>query len=200
MASALVVGGAGMIGQPLALALAARGLKVYATMRTHRSPDDPKVSALTAAGVALIQFDTAKADAAVLPAVDIVFLEIWDRATHGGTDPEWVWRTNFYEVGRIVERFVGVAHIVNGCTLNVYGDSEAEASEDASALRPQTEYGQARVGMESLINYFAWRGGKKALHLRYAHANKGAAGFVHRIAAKASAARSNPHPHPHTSP
>ena len=170
---ALVLGVSGMVGGALAEELVHDGWEVYGGARFSSKERNEETKAL---GVKCIEFDVTCDDPAVLPDVDVLFLEVWDP-----NKPELIWPINFYGVGRVVERYAGVADIVNGCTINVYGNGPDACTED-TALRPTSEYGHSRAAQENLINYFSWKGNKKAIHVRYAHANSANRGVVYRMA------------------
>lgn len=171
--TALIVGVTGRIGNALAKSLALDGWRVYGAARFG---DPDAAQRIAAAGIEPIRFDVLQDDPAELPDVAVVFLEIWSPG-----QPDLMWDINFFGVGRVVERYAGIADIVNGSTINVYGDGPDPADED-TPLRPTGEYGRSRQAQENLINYFCWRGGKKGIHLRYAHANSADAGIVRRMA------------------
>ena len=44
--------------------------------------------------------------------------------------------------------------------------------------RPTSEYGRSRLAQEKLIDYFCYRGGRKGIHVRYAHANRADRGMI----------------------
>jgi nucleoside-diphosphate-sugar epimerase len=103
-------------------------------------------------------------------------LEVWDP-----TQPELLWEINYYGVGRVVERYAGIADVVNGSTINVYGNRPT-APDEGAFCRPTTEYGLSRLAQEKLIDYFCMRGGTKGIHVRYAHANSAQRGVIHYMA------------------
>lgn len=175
---AVVLGATGMVGEPLAHDLLEHGWRVTGACRFT---DHSKQEALARAGAECVPFDLLADDPRKLPDADVLFLEIWDPATMATDDAEYVWAMNYYGVGRVVERYAGVADIVNGCTINVYGDSPEAPSEDAPC-RPTSTYGRSRYAQERLIDYFCWRGGAKGIHVRYAHANSAGKGVVYRMA------------------
>ena len=170
---ALVLGVTGRIGSALAESLVQDSWRVYGAAR-FRGETAYKYTA--ANGITPIRFDVTQDDPAELPDVDVVFLEIWDPG-----QPAQMWDVNFFGVGRVVERYAGIADIVNGSTINVYGDGPDPASEE-TPTRPTSDYGRSRFAQEKLIDYFCWRGGKKGIHVRYAHANTVQAGLVRRMA------------------
>jgi nucleoside-diphosphate-sugar epimerase len=167
-----------MVGQPLALALLEDGWDVYGASRFRQLE---KRELLEAAGVHTIQFDMRHDSPRQLPEVQVLFLEVWDAATWASDDQAYVWDTNYFSVGRVVERYAGVADIVNGCTINVYGDSP-DPPDESTPCRPTTEYGRSRYAQERLVDFFCYRGGKKGIHLRYAHANSATQGVIHQMA------------------
>jgi nucleoside-diphosphate-sugar epimerase len=170
---ALVLGVSGMVGGALAEELVADGWYVYGAARFRSSQRLEEIKKLE---IDAIGFDVIHDDPSMLPDVDVVFLEIWDPDR-----PELIWPINFYGVGRVIERDSGIADIVNGCTINVYGESAVAPCEDAP-LRPTGEYGHSRVAQERLIQYFAFQGGQKAIHVRYAHSNAPGRGVIWRMA------------------
>lgn len=178
---ALVLGITGKVGQPLAKTLAAEGWEVLGAARCSNAATRAQIEA---SGVRVIPFDVTRDDARVLPDVDVVFLEIWDPSR-----PDLIWPINFHGVGRVVERYAGVADIVNGSTIGLYGSSAEPATEDTPP-RPDNEYGRSRYAQEKLIDYFSVRGGRKAIHVRYAHANTPKAGAARRMAEAILAGRS----------
>jgi len=171
--SALVLGVSGMIGLPLAKSLVEKGWQVHGAARFGDEAVRREVKAL---GVNDIRFDVTSDNPAVLPDVDVVFLEVWDPARE-----DLVWPINFYGVGRVVQRYAGNADIVNGCTINVYGNS-AEKPDEEAPCRPTSDYGHSRVAQERLIDYFVWQGGSKGMHVRYAHSNTAKRGMIRRLA------------------
>ena len=179
--SALVIGVTGKVGAALAESLVEDGWKVCGAARLS---DESRRAPLESAGIEVIRYDVTTGDPRTLPDVDVLFLEIWDPAR-----PDLIWPINYYGVGRVVERYAGVADIVNGCTINVYG-AGATAPDEDSPLQPDSEYGRSRVAQEQLISYFAHRSGKGAIHVRYAHSNTAEAGAVRRMAEKVLAGES----------
>jgi nucleoside-diphosphate-sugar epimerase len=171
--SALVLGVSGMIGLPLAESLVAEGWQVHGAARFG---DDAARQEVKALGVQDIRFDVTSDDPAVLPDVDVVFLEVWDPRRE-----DLIWPINFYGVGRVVQRYAGKADIVNGCTINVYGDS-ADQPDEETPCRPTSVYGLSRAAQEKLIDYFVWQGGTKGIHVRYAHSNTSKQGMIRRLA------------------
>jgi len=171
--SALVLGASGMVGMPLAQRLIEDGWKVFGAARFS---DPAKHAEVERLGACPIRFDVTKDDPGTLPDADAVFLEIWDP-----TKPDLIWPINFYGVGRVVERYAGVADVVNGCTINVYGD-RPEASKEETPCRPTNEYGRSRYAQERLIDFFAVRSNRKAIHVRYAHSNPAERGIIRRFA------------------
>jgi len=178
---ALVLGATGRVGGALARALAANGWEVCGAARGQ---DPEKSEALESDGIPFVRFDVLKDDPTRLPVVDVLFLEIWDPR-----QPKLVWPVNYHGVGRVVERYAGTADVVNGCTINVYGDGPEPAFED-TPCRPKSVYGRSRHAQERLINSFAVRGGRKAIHVRYAHANTATGGVVWNLARKILAGES----------
>lgn len=172
---ALVLGASGMVGRPLVNALHLDGWQVYGAAR-FRSLET--IASSFPPGCLPIKFDVTTDDPKILPDVEAVFLEIWDPSL-----PEQLWVINFYGVGRVVERYSGVADIINGSTINVYGDQPA-APDETSPCRPTSEYGLSRFVQEKLIDYFSMRGGKKGIHVRYAHANSASQGMIISMAEK----------------
>ncbi len=171
--SALVLGVSGMVGLPLARLLVEKGWLVYGAARFCDAAVRQKVKTI---GVQDIRFDVTSDDPSQLPDVDVVFLEVWDPARD-----DLIWPINFYGVGRVVQRYAGIADIVNGCTINVYGNS-ADQPDEETPCRPTSIYGQSRAAQEKLIDYFVWQGGSKGIHVRYAHANSAKRGMIRRLA------------------
>ncbi len=170
---ALILGVSGFVGGALAKELIDDGWDVYGAARFSSTE---RLEYITTLGVKTTRFDVTTDDPSILPDIDVLFLEIWDPA-----NPEFIWPINYYGVGKVVQRYSGIADIVNGCTINVYGNSET-APDENTLLRPSSEYGQSRAAQERLIDYFTWKGGKMAIHVRYAHANAPGRGVVWRMA------------------
>jgi nucleoside-diphosphate-sugar epimerase len=170
---ALVLGATGTIGSALSIALSGDGWKVFGASTMSNTARNNRVQE---AGIEMIKFDVLEDDPAALPDVDILFLEIWDRSR-----PSLVWPINFYGTGRVVERYSGVADIVNGSTLNIYGDS-VDAVVEESPCRPTSYYGHTRLAQEKLVDYFCTRSKKKGINLRYAHVNSVKRGVIRRFA------------------
>lgn len=177
----LILGITGKVGEPLAKSLLADGWEVVGAARCS---NPARRARLEASGVKVVPFDVTRDDPKILPDADVVFLEIWDP-----TKPELIWPINFHGVGRVVERYAGVADIVNGSTIGLYGSSAHPATEETPP-RPDTEYGRSRYAQEKLIDYFCVRGGRRGIHVRYAHANSPKAGAVRRMAEAILAAKS----------
>ena len=170
---ALVLGATGMVGRPLAESLVESGWSVIGAARLS----DPEVAqGLAQRGVAVLRFEATTDDPADLPDVDAVFLEVWDPS-----DASLTWPINFHGVGRVVERYAGAASIVNGSTINVYGD-KPEAGREGDLCRPTSDYGASRLAQEHLIDYFCTRAGSKVINVRYAHSNTARRGMVRRLA------------------
>jgi len=171
--TALVLGATGMVGMPLAMALVEDGWRVFGAARMSRPA---KKKLLDDAGIETMKFEVTSDDPAVLPDVDVLFLRSWDPSR-----PELIWPINFYGVGRVVERYAGAADVVNGCTINVYGEG-AEPFTEQMPCTPSAEYGRSRVAQENLINYFCFRSGSKGVHVRYAHSNTAKQGQIRKFA------------------
>ena len=171
--SALLLGATGKVGISLARTLKAGGWMVHGAAR---SSDSDRTQVAEDAGVNLIQYDVVDGDPTILPDVDVLFLEIWDPANQDQT-----WETNFYGVTGVVERYAGIAHVVNGCTIGVYGPTPEPATEE-TPCRPTSEYGRSRFAQERMIDYFCRKGNKKGIHIRYAHSNSAQFGTIRRFA------------------
>lgn len=171
--TAFILGISGKIGQAVALELKAQGWDVSGGAR-FSEPGSQK--ALEDQGIGTVRYDVTRDDPAILPEADVVFLEIWDPS-----QPEQIWPINYYGVGKVVEHYAGKADFVNGCTINVYGNS-AEQSSEETPCRPTNEYGRSRYSQERLIDYFCHRSGSRAIHVRYAHANSAESGVLRRYA------------------
>ena len=169
----LILGATGTIGSALALSLLEDGWTVFGASRLT---DKKTAKRLEKAGASMIRFDVLQDDPKILPDVDALFLEIWDPS-----HPSLIWPVNFYGVGRVVERYAGVADVVNGSTVNVYGDSPEPASEK-TPCRPTSYYGHTRLAQERLIDYFCSSSGKNCINLRYAHVNSTERGVIRRFA------------------
>lgn len=178
---ALVLGASGKVGKPLCRALREDGWDVIGAARFSRPDAEAELGGI---GVRTIRFDVMKDDPADLPDVEALFLEIWDPG-----QPDLIWPINFYGVGRVAERYAGVANMVNGCTINVYGDGPTPSTE-ATPCRPSSEYGRSRYAQERLIDYFCLRSGSRGIHVRYAHANSATQGVVRRMAESIASAQS----------
>lgn len=178
---ALVLGATGAVGCPLALALNEAG---YEVVGAARRCETDAAAPLREAGIELLRHDVTRDDPARLPEVDWLFLEVWDPSR-----PELVWPINFHGVGRVVERYAGRAGIVNGCTINVYGDAPEPSAED-TPCRPNSDYGRSRYAQERLIDYFCASRGGVGIHVRYAHANSARRGLVRRMAEQVLAGKS----------
>jgi nucleoside-diphosphate-sugar epimerase len=178
---AFILGVSGKVGHALAIYLKERGWQVAGAARfSHPGSSDE----LRAEGIETFQYDVTRDDPATLPKADVVFLEIWDPS-----QPDLIWPINFYGVGKVVERYAGEADFVNGCTINVYGNS-ADASSEETPCRPTNDYGRSRYAQERLIDYFCHRSGSRAIHVRYAHANSADSGIVRRLAEGIAAKKS----------
>ncbi|MDP6776041.1 MAG: NAD-dependent epimerase/dehydratase family protein [Candidatus Latescibacteria bacterium] len=171
--TALVLGATGKVGVALTTSLIEDGWKVHGAARAS---DEARCRAYESTGASLIRYDVTTGDPSVLPDVDVLFLEVWDPK-----QPDLIWPINFHGVGRVVERYAGIADVVNGCTIGLYGSSADPSSEDTPP-RPDTDYGRSRYAQERLIDYFCQRGGKRGIHVRYAHANWAEYGVVRRTA------------------
>ena len=170
---ALILGATGVVGGALARELAEQGIEVFGAARLS---DPARAREIAGLGVELIRFDATSDDPATLPDADVVFLEIWDP-----TRPDLIWPINFYGVGRVVERYAGQAHFVNGSTISLYGERPDAPSEETPCA-PTDEYGRSRYAQERLIDYFCQRSGSRGIHVRYAHANTATNGFIYRTA------------------
>lgn len=171
--NAMVLGATGMVGEALCRELVEQGWEVSGAARLS---DPNGADGLRQIGVEVSRFDVTADDPSRLPDADVVLLEVWDP-----TKPELIWPINFYGVGRVVERYAGSADIVNGCTVNVYGDGPEAPNEEASP-RPNSDYGRSRYAQERLIDYFCVQRGSKGIHVRYAHSNTAKRGVVRRMA------------------
>ena len=170
---ALVLGVTGFVGSALAKSLIEDGWKVFGAARLR---NDPKRQALESLGIQLFPFDVTRDDPAKLPDVDTLFLEIWDPSRI-----DLIWPINFYGVGRVVERYAGKTKIINGCTINVYGDSPDPSSEE-TPCRPTSDYGRSRYAQEKLIDYFCVRSGGQGIHIRYSRSNTAKRGTIRQFA------------------
>ena len=75
--TALVLGVTGMVGSALAQSLLDENWYVHGAARLSRAE---RAEGLRAAGVEVHRFDVTHDDPAMLPDVDVLFLEIWDPA------------------------------------------------------------------------------------------------------------------------
>ena len=103
--TALVLGATGRVGRPLCQGLVESGWRVHAAARCR---DEDAVAQFGRWGLDPIRFDVTRDDPRGLPDVDVLLLEIWDPAR-----PDLIWPVNFYGVGRVVERYGGIADITN---------------------------------------------------------------------------------------
>ena len=101
---ALVLGATGKVGKPLANALYEDGWKVFGAARCT---DDSVRESLENTGIETIRFDVTTDDPAILPDVDVLFLEIWDPETWNSELYEYVWSNNYFSVARLVEHYAG---------------------------------------------------------------------------------------------
>ena len=170
---ALILGATGTVGLPLTQALCGDGWTVFGAARMS-DPESP--DRLRQAGAEPIRFEVIEHDPATLPDVDVLFLEIWDP-----NQPDLIWPINLHGVGRVVERYRGKADVVNGCTIEVYGDSPELVTEE-TRCRPTSDYGRSRYSQERLIDYFCAAGGRRGIHVRYAHSNSADRGIIRRLA------------------
>lgn len=170
---AFILGVSGKVGRALALHLKLQGWQVTGAARFS---DRQIRRELEGEGIQTIPFDVTCDNPAVLPPAHVVFLEIWDPSK-----PDLIWPINFFGVGQVVERYSGQADFVNGCTINVYGNSP-DASSEETPCRPTNDYGRSRYAQERLVDYFCHRSGSRAIHIRYAHANTADSGVLRRIA------------------
>lgn len=171
--TAMVLGATGKVGRALCESLVGDGWIVHGAARCG---DPARVEELRDLGVRVVRHDVTRDDPAALPDADLLFLEIWDP-----TKPDLIWPINFHGVGAVVERYAGMADIVNGCTINVYGAGPDAPTEDTPP-RPDGEYGRSRFAQEKLIDYFCHRHGRCGIHVRYAHSNSATAGMLYRTA------------------
>jgi nucleoside-diphosphate-sugar epimerase len=179
--SALIIGASGVVGVPLCLTLRQRGWRVHGAAR-FTNPDRKQL--LVDGDVAPVVFDIHHDDPAILPDVDVVILEIWDR-TLSWDDPQdaaMQWALNFDAVARVVERYAGRADIVNGSTISLYGPRVDRPSRESDLPAPDTQYGLARLAQEKMIDYFAASRGSRAVHLRYARSNTPKFGVIRHMA------------------
>ncbi len=175
----VVVGASGKIGRSLAYAARDAGAMVTGVTR-FRNPEIR--DALERDGIETIVYDAKEDEPARLPDADLVFLEIWAPDEHRGAGaPEAIWKLNYDGIGRVVERYRGEAHIINGCSGNVYGTSPEPFSEDARP-RPNSEYGLARFAQERLIDFLFDRTSSRVIHLRYFFGNTPDSGQLYRAA------------------
>lgn len=178
----LVLGATGMVGRPLCEAMAAEGWEVFGAARFS---GDVTEDDLKAAGIEPVCFDVFESDPANLPDVELVFQEVWDprHLTEAETaDADEIWNLNFHAVGRVVQRYAGMADVVNGSTCSIYGSGDREPMTEADTPLPDTEYALSRIAQEELINFLLNPTGCRALHLRYMHGNDERRGLIRRIA------------------
>lgn len=170
---AFILGISGTVGRSLAVELKGKGWTVSGAARFS---DPESRERLHEQGIETHAFDVTRDDPAKLPAADVVFLEVWDPSR-----PELIWPINYFGLGRVVERYAGEADFVNGCTINVYGNSGEQPDEDFPC-RPTNEYGRSRYCQERLIDYFCQRSTSRGIHVRYAHSNSAHTGVIRRYA------------------
>lgn len=175
----VIVGASGKIGRSLAYAVRGAGAMVTGAAR-FRNPEIR--NALQRDGIESVVYDAKEDDPSRLPEADLVFLEIWAPDEHHGAGAaEAIWKLNYEGVGRIVERYRGVADIINGSSGIVYGTSIEPFSED-DRLRPNSEYGLARFAQERLIDFLCDRTASRVIHLRYFFGNTPDSGQLYRAA------------------
>jgi len=190
--SCLVLGASGVVGQPVCAAMAERGWRVVAVARFG---DAAKRAAVAATAAEIVPFDLTREDPARLPDVDVVVLEVWDRSQFsmacGSIDEARpIWDLNFHAVGRVVARYAGTAHIVNGSTISLYGPRADRPSRETDAPAPQGQYSLSRLAQEHLIDLLCKTAGSRAIHLRYARSNTVNFGVIRRMAELIRDARS----------
>jgi nucleoside-diphosphate-sugar epimerase len=186
--SALVLGASGVIGTPLSIGLVEAGWQVVGAARFG---DATKRAHLDAHGVKTQRYDLTREDPAQLPDVDVVFFEVWDRSQISKNAYDEIFALNYDAVGRVCARYAGVAHIVNGSTISLYGASAEHMPCEADAPRPDTDYGLARIAQEKLFDFLcAQAGHSRVCHLRYCRSNTPQFGTIRRFADMVLAGRS----------
>jgi len=194
--SALVLGASGVVGMPLCQSIINEGWQVFGAARFG---DAAKKQQLEAMGVETVVFDLTQEDAGVLPDVDVVFLEVWDRNQYSADDQtQAVYHLNYTSIGRVVARYAGKADIVNGSTITLYGPRGDRPSIETDSPRPHNDYAIARHAQELLIDFLCHEAGSRAVHLRYCRSNTANFGVIRHAADAVLAGRSlgtNPDEH-----
>lgn len=185
---AMILGVTGRVGSALAQHLLAyespddtdENMILWSVAGAARCSDNARSLQAMRLGVDVLSFDVLRDDPALLPDADVLFLEIWDPAR-----PDLAWPLNVWGVGRVVEEYArrmgSRLTIVNGSTINVYGDGPRAATED-TPCHPNSDYGRSRWAQERLIDGLCARHGCRGIHVRYAHANIPDGGVVRRLA------------------
>jgi len=115
----VLVLGAGSVGLKLIEAAGEKDWELFSAARFSNKDNLEKINNL---GIKTYIYDVTKDDPKTLPEVDLVFLQVWDPQL-----PDKIWDINYYGIGKVVQRYAGTADFINGCTINVYGNTADQA-------------------------------------------------------------------------
>ena len=155
----LVTGATGFTGGHLARALAGRGYRVTALVRTRSGP----AADLQRDGIALVDGDLA-APASLEPALSAGFDVVYNIAAlyrQAGLPDSVYHQVNAVAVGQLIEAAAraGVRRVVHCSTVGVHGDVEHPPADEEAPLRPGDVYQVSKVEGERIAREAAARSG-----------------------------------------
>lgn len=161
----LIIGGAGVVGQKLGRALAARGElrgRQIGALVLADIAEPPRFEAPFPLETALCDIaERASVDALIGADVDVIFLLAAVVSAHAEADLDAGLNTNLFGVFNVLERVRALGTkpvLVFTSSIAVYGGEVPDPITDHSFLNPQTSYGTQKAIGELLLNDYSRRG------------------------------------------
>jgi len=191
----VIIGGAGLIGQKLARALAARGTlrsRPIARLTLADITDPATVEApFPVTSLSCDITDPASVAAAIPQDTDVIYLLAAIVSAHAEEDFDFGYKVNMTGTLNVLEhaRAMGTAPaLVFTSSIAVFGGEVPQPFTDHSALNPQISYGAQKAIGEILVNDYARRGfidGRgfrlPTISVRPGKPNRAASGFMSSI-------------------
>jgi nucleoside-diphosphate-sugar epimerase len=191
----LILGGAGLIGQKLAKALALRGTLRGQTITRMTLADitdpQPVDAAFPVHSVSCDITNRASVDQAIPADTDVIYLLAAVVSAHAEEDFDFGYKVNMTGTLNVLERAraMGTAPVlVFTSSIAVFGGEVPQPFTDHSALNPQISYGTQKAIGELLVNDYARKGfidGRgfrlPTISIRPGKPNRAASGFMSSI-------------------
>jgi nucleoside-diphosphate-sugar epimerase len=191
----LIIGGAGLVGQKLARALAARGSLRGQTIRRLTLADITDPAAVEAPfavhSLSCDITDPASVAEAIAQDTDVIYLLAAVVSAHAEEDFDFGYRVNMHGTLNVLERARALGTmpaLIFTSSIAAFGGEIPQPYTDNSALNPQISYGAQKAIGEILVNDYSRRGfidGRgfrlPTISVRPGKPNRAASGFMSSI-------------------